>query len=186
LAFNGFLTSIQLGQRQTKRRKAQPTFNEPPAETLDVFVFGNGEGGELGLGVVIKDKLDPTIAPYPTRNEILDAGTVGVVQVAAGGMHSVALTRDGDVFTWGVNDMKALGRDTQWEEPPEGNPDDVADLNPLESTPSAIPLDSFGAEPLRITGVTACDSASFALTDDGRVYGWGSFRVCSNFPYKPA
>ena len=37
---------------------------------------------------------------------------VQVVQVAAGGMHSVALTEDGKVFTTGVNDEAALGRCT--------------------------------------------------------------------------
>ena len=35
-----------------------------------------------------------------------------VVQVAAGGMHSVALTARGEVLTTGVNDEGALGRCT--------------------------------------------------------------------------
>lgn len=35
-----------------------------------------------------------------------------VVQVAAGGMHSVALSADGEVYTTGVNDEGALGRET--------------------------------------------------------------------------
>lgn len=35
-----------------------------------------------------------------------------VVQVAAGGMHSVALTAEGEVYTCGVNDEGALGRET--------------------------------------------------------------------------
>ncbi len=35
-----------------------------------------------------------------------------VVQVAAGGMHSVALTPEGEVWTTGVNDEGALGRET--------------------------------------------------------------------------
>ena len=35
-----------------------------------------------------------------------------VVQVAAGGMHSAALTARGEVFTTGVNDEGALGRCT--------------------------------------------------------------------------
>ena len=38
--------------------------------------------------------------------------TLQVRQVAAGGMHSVALTMDGRVFTTGVNDEAALGRQT--------------------------------------------------------------------------
>ena len=35
-----------------------------------------------------------------------------VTQVAGGGMHSVALTVDGEVWTTGVNDEGALGRET--------------------------------------------------------------------------
>jgi regulator of chromosome condensation len=155
----------------------QAILNEPPTETLDVFVFGNGEGGELGLGPQIKQKRDPTVARYPVLNDILDAKTVGVTQVAVGGMHAAALTHNGKIYTWGVNDNKALGRDTKWEEPPEGLPDDVADVNPLESTPSAVSISSLSPKPIRIVQVAACDSATFALTDDGRVYGWGSFRV---------
>ena len=36
-----------------------------------------------------------------------------VKQVAAGGMHSVALSMDGHVYTTGVNDEGALGRMTR-------------------------------------------------------------------------
>ena len=35
-----------------------------------------------------------------------------VVQVAGGGMHSAALTASGEVYTTGVNDEGALGRET--------------------------------------------------------------------------
>lgn len=33
-----------------------------------------------------------------------------MVDVRAGGMHTVAITEDGKVFTWGCNDEGALGR----------------------------------------------------------------------------
>lgn len=151
--------------------------NEAPTEPLDVFVFGNGAYGELGLGTMIKKKKDPTVAPFPSRIESLNTQNGGVVHVATGGMHSVVLTRDGRILTWGVNDNKALGRDTDWEEPPEGLPKGMSDLNPLESTPAPVLLDSLGPEPLCIVQVAASASATFALTDDGRVLGWGSFRV---------
>ena len=41
-----------------------------------------------------------------------------VRQVATGGMHTVAVMDNGSVFTWGVNDEGALGRQTEgplWE-----------------------------------------------------------------------
>ena len=54
--------------------------------------------------------------------------------------------------------------------------DDDVDLSPPESTPAAIdgavlPKDHTFVQ------VVATDSASFALTSTGEVYGWGSFRV---------
>jgi hypothetical protein len=44
------------------------------------------------------------------------------LQVACGGMHTVALAADGKVWTWGVNDEGALGRMTEgtsWEDTPD-------------------------------------------------------------------
>lgn len=35
-----------------------------------------------------------------------------VLQIACGGMHTVALTADHQIFSWGVNDEGALGRET--------------------------------------------------------------------------
>jgi regulator of chromosome condensation len=103
-------------------------------------------------------------------------------------MHCVALTDDQQILTWGVNDDGALGRDTTWQAPTrdvnggadEEDSDDEGDLSPKESTPTAIPRESFGALSGLFVQVVAADSASFALTSDGLVYGWGTFRVSSN------
>jgi regulator of chromosome condensation len=103
-------------------------------------------------------------------------------------MHCVALTQDQMILTWGVNDNGALGRDTTWEAPTrdiDADSDDEEDegddmvLNPKESTPTAIPSEFFGKDRKTFVQVVATDSASFALTDDGSVYGWGTFRVSS-------
>jgi regulator of chromosome condensation len=110
---------------------------------------------------------------------------VGLVQIAAGGMHCVSLTHDQKIVTWGVNDNGALGRDTVWEAPTrdidqESNSedsDDEVDLNPTESTPAAVPTENFGKTSPTFVQVVASDSASFALTSEGLVYGWGTFRV---------
>lgn len=84
--------------------------NKAPTTRLDVYVFGEGSAGELGLGP--KKSVD---VKRPRLNPLLDAEKVGVVQLSAGGMHVAALTFDGKVLTWGVNDNYALGRDTPWE-----------------------------------------------------------------------
>lgn len=107
----------------------------------------------------------------------------GVTQVAVGGMHCVALTDDQRILTWGVSDGGSLGRDTSSYEAPakdmdadsvDEDDDDVV-LNPVESTPTAISTDFLGGR--KVAQVIASDSASFVLTEDGYVYGWGSFIV---------
>ncbi|KAK7215146.1 hypothetical protein V2G26_003149 [Clonostachys chloroleuca] len=106
-----------------------------------------------------------------------------VVQIACGGMHSVALTKDNKILTWGVNDEGALGRDTQWEggvrDADGDGSDDEEPLNPHESTPTAISGDSFPQD-TEFVQVAAGDSCSFALTDRGLVYGWSAFRVSAH------
>lgn len=89
---------------------AKPIINTAPISRLDIFVFGEGGTGELGLGV--KNAVN---VKTPRLNVNLHAETVGVVDICAGGMHAVALTHDNQVLTWGINDNHALGRDTTWE-----------------------------------------------------------------------
>jgi len=65
------------------------------------------------------------------------------------------------VFTFGCNDDGALGRVTS----EEGS----------ENVPTTIAL------PAKAIQVSAGDSHSAALLEDGRVFAWGTFRVRSNF-----
>ena len=61
------------------------------------------------------------------------------------------------VYTFGCNDEGALGRDTS----EDGS----------EFTTAKVALDSKAVQ------VTAGDSHTAALTDEGQVYAWGTFRV---------
>lgn len=61
------------------------------------------------------------------------------------------------IYTFGCNDEGALGRDTS----EEGS----------ECTPGPVQLQE------KVVQVSAGDSHTAALTDDGRVFIWGSFRV---------
>jgi regulator of chromosome condensation len=87
--------------------KPLPILTHPPTDKLKVFQCGTGEYCELGLGPKAK------IVKRPRLNEFLNIDKVGVVAIAYGGMHGAALTHDGKVYTWGVNDLGALGRITK-------------------------------------------------------------------------
>lgn len=165
--------------------------NQVPSETLTVLIFGTGEGGELGLGPKRKQVLRPTLNP------LLDAGDPSgfhIVRLACGGMHTVALTADNKIITWGVNDEYALGRDSQWDgklrsidtsqEDTENDGDvgdDEADMNPKESTPGDFPSEHFPPG-TRFSQVAAGNNCSFVLMTTSLVYGWGTFRVSLLLP----
>ena len=158
--------------------------NKAPTQRLDVFVFGEGSSSELGLGTA-KNAID---VKRPRLNPLLTAKDVGVVQIAAGGMHVAALTHDNKILTWGVNDSGALGRDTNWDgglkdmddNDSEDSDDSDSGLNPYESTPTQVPASNF-PEGTHFVKLSAGDSHTLALTDDGLVYGWGVFRVSISF-----
>lgn len=169
-------------ERQTQSRST--VINQVPTEKLAVLIFGTGEGGELGLGPKKTEVLRPALNPFL---DVGDSSAFHIVQLACGGMHTVALTADNRIITWGVNDEHALGRDSQWEgklrsidtgseNSDDDDDDDEADMNPKESTPGEIPSECFPPD-TQFSQVAAGDNCSFALTTTGLVYGWGTFRV---------
>ncbi|PNH63843.1 hypothetical protein VD0002_g4636 [Verticillium dahliae] len=159
--------------------------NDAPTTLLDVYVFGEGSSGELGLGSKKHDGKKPIDVKRPRINHNLARTPVGVVQIACGGMHVAALTHDNKILTWGVNDQGALGRDTNWDgglrdadqasDSGSDDEDDDSGVTPRESTPTAVSAEHFAPD-AKFVQVVASDSATFALTEDGRVYGWGTFR----------
>jgi regulator of chromosome condensation len=157
--------------------KALPILTKPPTERLKVFQCGTGEYCELGLG----PKPNAKIVKRPRLNELLDIEKVGVVAIAYGGMHGAVLTHDGKVYTWGVNDLGALGRMTKAKDEKLKDADAESDsedeeevpLNEDESTPKLVEF----PEGTVITRIACSDSATIAVTETGFVYGWGTFRV---------
>ncbi|OAQ93717.1 regulator of chromosome condensation [Purpureocillium lilacinum] len=167
--------AAQPPRKKQKTTKEAP-LNAVPETVLAVFMFGSGENGELGLGPKV------TASKRPKPNPHLDAkdsSALHIVRLACGGMHTVALTADNRLITWGVNDNDALGRPTNWEgklrDADAGSDNDDAELNPRESTPTEVSTENIpGAT--KFVDVAAGDSCSFAVTDTGLVYGWGTFR----------
>lgn len=165
------------GPRRAKGKKTEINpirYTEP----LKVFVFGEGGSGELGFGAT-KKAID---VKRPRYNEALT--NMNVVRIATGGMHVVALTKDNKILTWGVNDNGALGRDTSGgnvklrdvdADDDSDSEDETGGLNDEEATPKPVPAEYF-PEDTTFVDVAAGDSCSFALTTEGAVYGWGTFR----------
>lgn len=111
-----------------------------------VLTCGEGDVGQLGLGEDVMEKARPALVALPDK----------VVQVAAGGMHTLCLTTKGEVYSFGCNDEGTLGRTTE---------KDGSEMVPgkVDGLPTII-------------AVSAGDSHSAALADDGTVYAWGNFR----------
>ncbi|CAG9465538.1 unnamed protein product [Pedinophyceae sp. YPF-701] len=155
-----------------RARTAQPAQEGPVAhpshqkEPAELFVWGDGDCGQLGLGEATTERL----RPWP-----LDVGGgQKVLQVACGGMHTAVLTERHEVWTWGVNDEGALGRHTAgklWEASGlgSGKPGD-------SYTPGVV---AFPAGSARIVQVSAGDSHTCCLAEDGTVFAWGTFRDAS-------
>jgi alpha-tubulin suppressor-like RCC1 family protein len=64
-----------------------------------VYSWGQNDSGELGNGSLFTDSGKPTLVPGPTS----------IIQVAASGDSSYALSSDGSLWVWGRNNFGQLG-----------------------------------------------------------------------------
>uniref|UniRef100_A0A1B0FK39 RCC1-like domain-containing protein n=1 Tax=Glossina morsitans morsitans TaxID=37546 RepID=A0A1B0FK39_GLOMM len=135
-------------KRKMQRVVFQLPLPERPRVTGRVLVCGQGDMGQLGLG--------DDSSKFERKRPTLVEKVLNVVDVTAGGMHNLLLTLEGHVYSFGCNDEGALGRDSS----EEGS----------EFVPHAIDL------PNKVLKISAGDSHSACLLEDGRVFAWGSFR----------
>ncbi|XP_072898576.1 probable E3 ubiquitin-protein ligase HERC6 [Hemitrygon akajei] len=114
-------------------------------ENGSVFAWGAGTYGQLG-------KEDyPTCVSKPRK--VKDFG-VPIVQIRCGHYHSLALSQDGTVYSWGQNTYGQLGNGKALEK--QNYPKRVKNLTGI---PVAL--------------IAAGGSHSFALSLSGAVHGWG-------------
>nr|CAD7569460.1 unnamed protein product [Timema californicum] len=139
-------SSIRLSTSRVSTTRVSILPVQPTTAPGVVLAFGQGDVGQLGLGSEVMERSRPALIPN------LD----NVTDVCAGGMHTICISSSGAVITFGCNDDGALGRDTS-EEGSEFKP---------------IPVEL----PDKAVQVSAGDSHSAALLEDGRVFAWGSFR----------
>lgn len=142
------------------------------------MVFGTGDSGEFGLGDDERgEKNKPelhTLIEEAHEDGKLGPDGAGIEDLVCGGMHSLMIDENGQVWSWGVNDGGALGRQTD-KVPDPANPGQHLDRDVLESTPGVI--ESLVKQGFRAVRVVAGDSVSLAIDSTGKVKYWGSFRV---------
>jgi alpha-tubulin suppressor-like RCC1 family protein len=107
-----------------------------------VWTWGRNDRGQLGSGGVS--------APRPTPAPV--AGLTGVVAVAGGVMHSLAVRRDGSVWAWGANQQGQLGNGATGD---ASAPVQVGDLGD-------------------VIAVAGGGEHSLAVRRDGTVWAWGA------------
>ncbi|KAF6371812.1 HECT and RLD domain containing E3 ubiquitin protein ligase family member 6 [Rhinolophus ferrumequinum] len=112
-----------------------------------VFAWGAGSEGQLG----IEEFKEIVFTP----KKIKTLAGIKIIQVSCGSYHSLALSEDAQVFSWGKNShgQLGLGKDS----PSQASPQRVMSLQ-------GIPL----------TQVAAGGAHSFALSLSGASFGWGS------------
>ena len=111
----------------------------------DVWAWGSNEFGRLGQGDV-----DLDISKLPLKVLQLQ----NIVDVRAGKEHSLALTGDGKVWSWGANFSGQLGDST----------------GRTRTLPVQV---EFPLPDVRIVAIEASSNHSFALDSEGRLWSWG-------------
>lgn len=79
-----------------------------------------------------------------------------------------------------MNDDAALGRITK-DVPDPDNPEVLLSIDDLTAIPH--PLESLVSEGFRAVRIAAGDSISAAISDQGELRVWGSFRVRTHFQF---
>ncbi|KAJ3037498.1 hypothetical protein HK097_003495, partial [Rhizophlyctis rosea] len=115
-----------------------------------IYASGFGPGGRLGLG-----HEETTLRPTVVK------GFSGSVRsVALGPDHSVLVTEQGEVWTWGSNRFGQLGYAT--------------DVVGTEAAPELSPREVIALKRNRVLEAAASKMHTAVFTDSGTIYSWGT------------
>ena len=141
------MIKLRKTERDNRVAKRRQQMTELPTEGMVVSCCGWNEGCILGcsLNLIKRSTVFRTVPNLP-RN---------IVSVAASSLNSLAVTGDGHVYSWGVNDNGQCGQPSE--------------IETVES-PTLIKINE------KIIGVDAGATHCLALSSDGNIHFFGSYR----------
>lgn len=128
----------------------------------EVYSFGGGSYGQLGLGPINNMPLDPDRFPYmPIPTKIESLCEINIAAIAAGDLHSMAIDNKGRLFAWGSATCGRLGLEYITYIPKEG------DVNCSE--PQLVEFFSN----MKVLDVGCGEAHTLVLVEGGIVYSFG-------------
>ncbi|XP_955373.1 regulator of chromosome condensation protein, putative [Theileria annulata] len=162
-------TQVFLQQKVVKYtddpRRLRKNYSQSDLKHTVVFVVGSSEMDQLPYSCCdkfIKPETGEVESMYESSlpTPIVELPKMRVLEVSCGALHTALLTSTGLVYTFGCNDMGALGRLTN-SDPSYG---------PLDSEPALVDLR------FSIKKVSCGDNHTMFLTFTGNVYFTGGFK----------
>ncbi len=172
----GFNNYGQLGDGSTSTRDLPVVINVPTSYRIRSICTGSTHslavdefGVVFGWGNNVQYQLGLTGSSFANPTAIVTTSTTGVllynqsvVQVACGNYHSLALTRNGTIWTWGQNTNGQLGTFH------------IGETGLIDHPKPVQLIIDFVLYKRRVSAVAAGDTHTIAIVDDGYLYTWGS------------
>lgn len=114
-----------------------------------VYAWGNGQQFQLGRRIIERNRLR-TLEPR-------EFGLAGIKYIASGEFHCFAITTEGKVLTWGLNQFGQCGTESDLE----------------DGSIVTVPTEVSALADKKITSIAAGEHHTLALSEDGSIYTFG-------------
>ena len=130
-----------------------------------IYCFGGGSFGQLGLGVIKNLPVDVDDCPFmPVPKQIENLRKLKIVYIGCGDSHSIALTHNGEVYSWGAAACGQLGLEELDFLPRD------ADDSPYQPSPSLLAK----LKGKFVVSVACGEAHTLVLTNNGVIYSFGA------------